>query len=97
MDRVVFGNNVWKNSLMDRVWNGKSWFGYSPRWIGEQLDRVLFGNYIWIESLMGIFSNGQNLYWTEVVWMESLVDRGIVGQGCIWKFSLDRVSGGQSL
>jgi len=46
---------------------------------------------------MGIFSNGQNLYWTEVVWMESLVDRGIVGQGCIWKFSLDRVSGGQSL
>ena len=90
MDIFGLENNVWTDSLMDRVCNGQSWFGQSPRWTGAQLDRVLFGNYIGTESLMDIFSNGQSLYWTEV-------DRVLDGQGYGWTELYLEITFGQSL
>ena len=30
------------DSLMDRFYNGQSWFGKSPRWPGVHLDRIVF-------------------------------------------------------
>ena len=42
LDRKALGNYNWTESLMDRFYNGQSWFGKSPRWPGVHLDRIVF-------------------------------------------------------
>ena len=75
MDRVVFGNLVWTESLVDRVYNGQNWIGWIPCWTGMQLDRKALGNYVWTEFLIDRFYNGQSWFGKSPRWPGVHLDR----------------------
>ena len=42
MDKGTVGQSCIRKLLLDRVYNGQSWFGYSPRWTELSLG-ITFG------------------------------------------------------
>ncbi len=80
MDGGIVGQSCiwklfWTESLVDRVYNGQNWFGWSPWWTGMQLDRKALGNYVWTESLMDRFYNGQSWFGKSPGWPGVHLDR----------------------
>ena len=101
MDRVLFGNYIGTESLMDIFSNGQSLYWAKVVWIASQVDRGIVGQrFIWKLRLDRV-SEGQILQWTVSI-MEFMVGRvGLNrvpgGRGYIWtEVLIDRFYNGQS-
>ena len=101
MDRVLFGNYIGTESLMDIFSNGQSLYWAKVVWIASQVDRGIVGQrFIWKLRLDRV-SEGQILQWTVSI-MEFMVGRvGLNrvpgGRGYIWTELYLEVMFGQSL